>query len=98
MVRRATVCSWFSPSSTNIPSTALSRSPEILLLDEPTSALDPETCFLVEQTLKQHRCVWITHDPRQEARVASASIYMPNLGVPDHVVDVPAAGSVTAIG
>ncbi|KAI8924375.1 P-loop containing nucleoside triphosphate hydrolase protein [Entophlyctis helioformis] len=53
----------------------LSRNPDVLLLDEPTSALDPETCRLVEQSLCQRgNLVWITHDPAQEARVATCSL------------------------
>jgi hypothetical protein len=41
---------------------------------EPTSALDPETCLLVEKSLKDKTCLWISHDPLQEARVASATL------------------------
>ncbi|KAH6579421.1 hypothetical protein BASA60_003271 [Batrachochytrium salamandrivorans] len=54
----------------------ISRNPDILLLDEPTSALDPETCRLVENTLTKHNCIWITHDPAQEERVATDSIFL----------------------
>ncbi|KAJ3195298.1 hypothetical protein HK101_000564 [Irineochytrium annulatum] len=55
---------------------AVGREPDVLLLDEPTSALDPETTRLVEQTLTQYNCLWITHSPEQEARVATRSLVM----------------------
>ncbi|KAL2918518.1 hypothetical protein HK105_201938 [Polyrhizophydium stewartii] len=55
---------------------AISRGPGVLLLDEPTSALDPETCRLVEADLRVRNCIWITHDPAQELRVATASIVL----------------------
>ncbi|KAJ3046167.1 hypothetical protein HK097_000997 [Rhizophlyctis rosea] len=50
---------------------AMSREPEVLLLDEPTSALDPSTAELVENTLKTRTCVWVTHSPEQEHRIAT---------------------------
>ncbi|KAJ1913816.1 hypothetical protein H4219_005051, partial [Mycoemilia scoparia] len=54
---------------------ALSFDPKILLLDEPTSALDPESTLRVERTLKgRNTCLWITHDPAQEQRVATKSL------------------------
>lgn len=53
---------------------ALALNPDVLLLDEPTSALDPESVKLVEETLKSRTCVWITHDPRQQERVATDSL------------------------
>ncbi|KAI9208676.1 putative ATP-binding cassette transporter [Polychytrium aggregatum] len=55
---------------------AVSRQPTVLLLDEPTSALDAATCQKVEATLKSHTCIWITHDPAQEERVATASLLL----------------------
>ncbi|KND03072.1 uncharacterized protein SPPG_02137 [Spizellomyces punctatus DAOM BR117] len=53
---------------------AISCEPDILLLDEPTSALDPETCELVEQSLKSYTCIWITHNPEQEHRMATCTL------------------------
>ncbi|CAG8735952.1 8229_t:CDS:2, partial [Acaulospora morrowiae] len=50
---------------------ALSCKPEVLLLDEPTSALDPTTCLLVEESLKEYACIWVTHDVEQEKRVST---------------------------
>ncbi|KAJ1644573.1 hypothetical protein J3B02_006548 [Coemansia erecta] len=50
---------------------ALSCDPKVLLLDEPTSALDPRSTLLVEETLAQRTCIWITHDDAQAKRVAS---------------------------
>ncbi|KAJ1679057.1 hypothetical protein EV182_002813, partial [Spiromyces aspiralis] len=55
---------------------ALACDPEILLLDEPTSALDPESTTKVEATLKSRTCIWITHDPAQEKRVANKSLIL----------------------
>jgi ABC-type phosphate transport system ATPase subunit len=43
---------------------------------EPTSALDPESTLLVENTLKGRTCVWITHNPEQETRVATHSLVL----------------------
>ncbi|KAI8910355.1 P-loop containing nucleoside triphosphate hydrolase protein [Gorgonomyces haynaldii] len=57
---------------------ALSLQPEILLLDEPTSALDPETCLLVENTLRNKNCIWITHDKHQKERVAHDTLILGN--------------------
>ncbi|KAJ3070586.1 hypothetical protein HDU98_006369 [Podochytrium sp. JEL0797] len=45
---------------------AVSMDPVLLLLDE--------TCLLVEDTLRNHNCIWVTHDPDQEARVKDASL------------------------
>ncbi|KAJ3285168.1 hypothetical protein HK104_009610 [Borealophlyctis nickersoniae] len=53
---------------------AVSRDPDVLLLDEPTSALDPDTAILVERSLSNFTCVWITHSPEQEARVATHTL------------------------
>ncbi|CAJ0745178.1 13985_t:CDS:2 [Entrophospora sp. SA101] len=55
---------------------ALSCNPEVLLLDEPTSALDQNSCLLVEETLKNHSCIWITHNPEQENRISSYKIVL----------------------
>lgn len=46
---------------------------------EPTSALDPESTLLVENTLKGRTCIWITHSPQQEERVATRSLVLPRL-------------------
>ncbi|GES74033.1 ATP-binding cassette transporter [Rhizophagus clarus] len=51
---------------------SLSCKPDVLLLDEPTSALDPTTTLLVEETLKEHTCIMVTHNPEQEGRCVSA--------------------------
>ncbi|KAI9322389.1 P-loop containing nucleoside triphosphate hydrolase protein [Dichotomocladium elegans] len=58
---------------------ALALNPEVLLLDEPTSALDPESTLLVEKTLKSKTCIWITHSPDQEARVATKTLTLKRL-------------------
>ncbi|KAI9488458.1 P-loop containing nucleoside triphosphate hydrolase protein [Zychaea mexicana] len=58
---------------------ALALNPEILLLDEPTSALDPESCLLVEKTLKTKTCIWITHSAEQESRVATNTLTLKRL-------------------
>ncbi|KAI8373190.1 P-loop containing nucleoside triphosphate hydrolase protein [Radiomyces spectabilis] len=55
---------------------AIALAPDILLLDEPTSALDPQAVSLVEKTLKGKTCIWITHDPQQEQRVATRTLKM----------------------
>ncbi|KAI9259030.1 P-loop containing nucleoside triphosphate hydrolase protein [Sporodiniella umbellata] len=61
---------------------ALALNPEILLLDEPTSALDPESTLLVEKSLRGRTCIMITHNPEQEKRLATRSIYLPRLALP----------------
>ncbi|GAA5811572.1 hypothetical protein MFLAVUS_005011 [Mucor flavus] len=53
---------------------AVSLNPDVLLLDEPTSALDPESVELVEKYLKSKTCIWITHDPKQQQRVATHTL------------------------
>ncbi|KAI9248398.1 P-loop containing nucleoside triphosphate hydrolase protein [Sporodiniella umbellata] len=53
---------------------AVAFNPDVLLLDEPTSALDPESIELVEKTLKEKTCIWITHDPKQQERVATDTL------------------------
>ncbi|KAG0168418.1 hypothetical protein DFQ28_010684 [Apophysomyces sp. BC1034] len=58
---------------------ALALNPDILLLDEPTSALDPESTILVEKTLKARTCIWITHSPQQEERVATNTLTLARL-------------------
>ncbi|RUP47183.1 P-loop containing nucleoside triphosphate hydrolase protein [Jimgerdemannia flammicorona] len=55
---------------------AVALNPDVLLLDEPTSALDPDTSILVERTLQKHTCLWITHNPEQEKRVASQHLIL----------------------
>ena len=57
---------------------ALSLAPAALLLDEPTANLDQHNTARVEQLVADWRqqtsgCVlWVSHDPAQRARVASA--------------------------
>ena len=57
---------------------ALTGSPSALLLDEPTANLDHANALRVEQLIETWRrrtdgCVlWVSHDPAQRARVASA--------------------------
>jgi ABC-type iron transport system FetAB ATPase subunit len=53
---------------------ALSCNPDVLLLDEPTSALDPTTCLLVEESLKEHACVIVTHNLEQGRRIATRTL------------------------
>ncbi|CAO3701181.1 hypothetical protein G6F70_000321 [Rhizopus microsporus] len=60
---------------------ALALNPEILLLDEPTSALDPESTLLVEKSLKGRTCILITHNPQQETRLATKTLYLPRLAL-----------------
>ncbi|CAG8435830.1 670_t:CDS:2 [Funneliformis caledonium] len=55
---------------------ALSCKPDALLLDEPTSALDPDTCLLVEESLKEYACILVTHNPEQERRIATNSFML----------------------
>ncbi len=57
---------------------ALAVSPAVLLLDEPTANLDQDNAVRVERLIADWRrrtggcVVWVSHDPRQRARVASA--------------------------
>ncbi|KAF9366375.1 hypothetical protein BGX34_003654 [Mortierella sp. NVP85] len=39
---------------------------------EPTSALDEESCNMVENTLGEYNCIWITHNPPQAKRISTA--------------------------
>jgi len=55
---------------------AVALNPDVLLLDEPTSALDPKTSILVECTLQKYTCLWITHNPEQERRVATQHLVL----------------------
>ncbi|KAL1925053.1 uncharacterized protein VTP21DRAFT_4707 [Calcarisporiella thermophila] len=61
---------------------AISLAPDVLLLDEPTSALDPESAELVERTLIKRRmtCIWVTHSPEQEKRVAKKTLSLDGEG------------------
>ncbi|MCB1775049.1 MAG: ATP-binding cassette domain-containing protein [Gammaproteobacteria bacterium] len=58
---------------------ALARNPRCLLLDEPTANLDRHNTERVEQLLADWRhasggsIVWVSHDPEQRGRVASAT-------------------------
>lgn len=46
---------------------------------EPTSALDPESTLLVEKSLQGRTCIWITHSPQQEERIATRTLNLPRL-------------------
>jgi hypothetical protein len=49
--------------------------------------LDPESTLLVEATLKTRTCIWITHNPEQEARVATKSLIIPRYYAMNHPAD-----------
>lgn len=61
---------------------ALARAPQALLLDEPTANLDADNTTRVEQLVAAWRrasggcALWVSHDPAQRARVASAAFEM----------------------
>ena len=64
---------------------ALQHKPTVLLLDEPTSSLDSDSAASAEQMIaayaKKHDAIvlWISHDPKQVARVADG-VYALNKG------------------
>ncbi len=61
---------------------ALLRSPDVLLLDEPVSALDVRSRIDVLRYLQQVlarfavRCIYVSHDLREAARIASEMLWM----------------------
>lgn len=69
----------------------------IFILLEPTAALDPESTLLVEKTLKGRTCIWITHSPQQETRVATKSLVLPRLSSDASVSDDESDGTATEI-
>ncbi|CAO3644410.1 unnamed protein product [Mucor hiemalis] len=73
---------------------ALALNPDILLLDEPTSALDPESVQLVEKTLKSRTCIWITHYPHQQERVATDNLTLTRSHAPTPTDSVKSKDSV----
>lgn len=65
---------------------AVQLEPSVLLLDEPTAALDAGSVKLVERFVQswfdespgERAIVWVTHDDRQRARVATLTIALQN--------------------
>lgn len=55
----------------------LVNTPRVLLLDEPTANLDPDSILRVEGVIAEYRkahqaaVIWVSHDPKQIARVAN---------------------------
>lgn len=85
MVSRTIVIKWFNQYAYNI-------------ILEPTSALDPESTLLVEKTLKGRTCIWITHSPQQESRVATRSLVLPRLAANNNQVsDEDSDGTATEL-
>lgn len=54
---------------------------------------------MVENTLKGRTCVWITHSPQQEERVATRSLVLPRLAYntkdEEDDIDLPSATDVS---
>src|SRR5690554_2388506 len=74
-----------------------------LSIVEPSSALDEASCESVESTLCQLNCIWVTHNPQQAKRIASAgALSMDNSdpGSPTSVVvdDTRSQGSTSGNG
>ena len=60
----------------------LANRPRVLLLDEPTANLDPDNVLRVEKLVADYTAaegaavLWVSHDPRQTARVGHRRIYL----------------------